>query len=146
MKKVTWKESTRFLGRNGLFKCNGVDFFENFSGGIAIMPITSKGVTGKCEIEIPVESIPQVIKSLKIAQNMAHVPEDVPLKLREKYVEVETDLNSMGWGMADIIEQAKEKLTYQQQINIASLIYRKHDANIGINWEVIDVWIDEVIN
>jgi hypothetical protein len=25
------------------------------------------------------------------------------------------------------------------------MVMRKHDCNIGINWDVIDYWIDEIV-
>lgn len=49
------------------------------------------------------------------------------------------------WHMDDIIGRAKEnkkRITKKQAREIAAIMSRRHDANIGINWEVIDCHID----
>lgn len=62
-KNIEWKQSTNFLGRNGYFKCNGIEVFKD-TKSILIQPITSKGNTGRCFIEIPANSIPALSKCL----------------------------------------------------------------------------------
>lgn len=47
------------------------------------------------------------------------------------------------WHVEDITSQ-DEDLTDEQVIKVMELIARTHDANIGINWEVIDCAIDQV--
>lgn len=52
------------------------------------------------------------------------------------------------WHRDDIIQRAEEKeieLTEKQIDDVMSLLEHKTDCNIGINWEMIDVWIYEVI-
>jgi hypothetical protein len=71
-------QRTAFLGRNGYFKSTGVSIYKDDSTvwfdaspetkpvpRIILEPITSRGVTGRCCIEIPLEAIPKFIKALK---------------------------------------------------------------------------------
>lgn len=56
--------------------------------------------------------------------------------------ETETDDFTFGpaWHKSDILQQAKEEgveLTDEQCKEVADYIEHTHDANIGINWEVI---------
>ena len=68
MKTIKFNKTTHFTGRNGYFKCSGVEL-ETLNRGIGqsviISPVTSKGVCGRCDIEIPRESIPALIKELE---------------------------------------------------------------------------------
>ena len=48
----------RFLGRNGSMKCHGLEIFVGpRDGRVVLMPITSKGVCGRCLIEVPVSAL-----------------------------------------------------------------------------------------
>ena len=49
------------------------------------------------------------------------------------------------WDEDDIRSQTNEDLTDEQIEKIMQLIVRSHDACIGINWNVIDCAIDEVL-
>jgi hypothetical protein len=52
------------------------------------------------------------------------------------------------WHIDDVIEQAEnngEQLTEQEARDVLGMVNRKHDCNIGINWDVIDYWIDEIV-
>ena len=64
MSTVTWERETYFLGRNGTFKCRGVELLAT-GDDLSITPITSRGITGRCDISIPQEAIPQLIEKLK---------------------------------------------------------------------------------
>jgi len=49
------------------------------------------------------------------------------------------------WCATDVKERAKEKgieLTQEKVKNILESMKRRHDACIGINWDVIDTHID----
>ena len=51
------------------------------------------------------------------------------------------------WYLEDIFSRAEEldiELTERQAVEVMGLIARTHDANIGINWEVIGVAIETV--
>jgi len=64
MRKITFDKPTKFLGRNGYFKCTGLFVTENPNGEVWIEPITGKDEVGRCRIEIPVEALTEVIASL----------------------------------------------------------------------------------
>ena len=52
---------------------------------------------------------------------------------------------SIKWHIADVIERSRERginLSGQQAKEILSNIKDKHDATIGVNWDVIDVCVD----
>ena len=60
------------------------------------------------------------------------------------------DLNwvSEWWHIDDVQAQAEnmgEVLTEQECRDVLAMVMRKHDCNIGINWDVIDYWIDETL-
>jgi hypothetical protein len=48
---------------------------------------------------------------------------------------------SITWSYEDVQEQ-DPTLTDDEARQVLQLIKHKHDANIGVNWEVIDAWID----
>lgn len=52
------------------------------------------------------------------------------------------------WHIDDVQAQAEnmgEVLTEQECRDVLTLVMRKHDCNIGINWDVIDYWIEETL-
>lgn len=52
------------------------------------------------------------------------------------------------WHIDDVAMQAEdhgENLTEEECRDVLAMVIRKHDCNIGINWEVIDYWIDEIV-
>jgi len=65
--QIDWKEkTTSFTGRNGTFKCTGIDLVEfDDNKKLIIHPITSKNAIGNCNIIIPTEKIPELIEKLK---------------------------------------------------------------------------------
>ena len=40
------------------------------------------------------------------------------------------------------IQERDDSLTNDEARQVLQLIKHKHDANIGINWETIEAWID----
>ena len=48
---------------------------------------------------------------------------------------------SISWHFADI-QEVDDSLTNDEARQILQLIKKNHDATIGINWEVIEAWID----
>jgi hypothetical protein len=62
-------EQTEFLGRNGLFKCNGFEISvyvkPNYQKVIMIEPLTSRGQIGRCAIEIPHSDLQTFINQLQ---------------------------------------------------------------------------------
>jgi hypothetical protein len=59
------------------------------------------------------------------------------------------DQISIVWCTEDVLHTAKEmdiELTTDQAREILGLLDRKHDAEIGINWDVISSMIDIYIH
>ena len=56
---------------------------------------------------------------------------------------------SIIWSTEDVLHQAKEKgvkLTEDEANEILLHMERKHDADIGISWSTIDVYIDDLVD
>ena len=56
---------------------------------------------------------------------------------------------SIIWSTEDVLHQAKEKggkLTEDEANQILLQMERKHDADIGISWSTIDVYIDDLVD
>lgn len=52
------------------------------------------------------------------------------------------------WHTDDIIEQAEnqgEQLTYEEAQEVLRLMSKYHNCDVGINWDVIDNWIEHVV-
>ena len=62
--QVKFARTTSFLGRNGHMKCGGIDI-TSFGSSVTLSPLTSRGVIGRCNIEIPLENLPEVIAKLQ---------------------------------------------------------------------------------
>jgi hypothetical protein len=56
---------------------------------------------------------------------------------------LDADTISSNWCVEDVQEIASD-LTVEQCREVLNLAERKHDANIGINWEVLEYWAYEV--
>ena len=55
---------------------------------------------------------------------------------------------SIIWSTEDVLHQAKQKdvkLTEDEANEILLQMERKHDADIGISWTTIDVYIDYLV-
>jgi hypothetical protein len=51
------------------------------------------------------------------------------------------------WCIDDVIGRAKErgiKLSRKKALEALEGMERRHDASMGINWDTVDCWIDEV--
>lgn len=59
--------------------------------------------------------------------------------------EEDTDTISIKWGIDDVIGRARENdidITENEAREILATMDRRHDASIGINWDVIDCHVD----
>jgi hypothetical protein len=66
IEQVTWGRTTNFTGRNGYAKCNGLDIQPlDHNESVLLAPLTSRGVVGRCDIEVPLEALPEVIAKLQ---------------------------------------------------------------------------------
>lgn len=72
---------------------------------------------------------------------------DLISMLQKRYSE-DDDIVNVFWQRADIIQHAEQHnqiLTPEEVDEVLLLMENKHDACVGINWDVIDVWIEFVI-
>jgi len=56
---------------------------------------------------------------------------------------------NIGWSTEDVLQRAKDndvKLTEDEANSILLEIQRDYDADVGINWETIDVYIDDLVD
>ena len=56
---------------------------------------------------------------------------------------------NITWSTEDVLHQAKEKgvnLTEDEANEILLQMERKHDADFGISWTTIDVYIDDLVD
>ncbi len=60
---VHYDKTVRFIGRNGYFKQSGIEIAAN-KNIVILQPTTSKGETGRCSIEIPIENVAAVMNAL----------------------------------------------------------------------------------
>ena len=60
---------------------------------------------------------------------------------------VDPDWMSSWWHTDDVIEQAEpdNQLTIEEAREILRLMDKYHDCEVGLNWDVIDAWIDHVV-
>ena len=64
--KATWERTTRFTGRNGNFRCSGIEFLPlDHNKSVLVSALTGRGDVARCDIEIPLEAIPEVISKLQ---------------------------------------------------------------------------------
>lgn len=66
--KLLWANGliTRFLGRNGVGKCSGVEvYYSDWDNTVTLSPYTSKGEIARCSITIPASEVKGLIEALK---------------------------------------------------------------------------------
>lgn len=54
------------------------------------------------------------------------------------------DVITESWSVDDILNQAEQdeiELTTEEAREVLKLVHSEHDATIGINWDVISIWI-----
>ncbi len=70
--------------------------------------------------------------------------QDIP---RAEDIKRLTDPNWLAswWHISDV-QSLDEDLTEDECKDVLAMVDRKHDANIGINWDFIQYWIDEIID
>ena len=52
---------------------------------------------------------------------------------------------SITWHVDDVLEKAKQrniKISREKAAQLLHQVDNNHDANIGINWEVLDCYLD----
>lgn len=75
--KVLWKDKITYaLGRNGDSKCIGIEILETSTSFVSdtfeerfdiveISPLNTRSDVTRCHIDVPVESIPEIVKQLE---------------------------------------------------------------------------------
>ena len=56
---------------------------------------------------------------------------------------------SIIWSTEDVLHQAKQKDVKLNEVEANQILLqmeRKHDADIGISWTTIDVYIDDLVD
>jgi hypothetical protein len=62
---VRWDRTTNFTGRNGYFKCSGVEYPLDHNKVVLLSALTGRGEVARCDIEIPLEAVPALIAKLQ---------------------------------------------------------------------------------
>jgi len=47
------------------------------------------------------------------------------------------------WDIADV-QSLRPDLNDNEAMNVLSAVENKHDANIGVSWDVLEFWADEL--
>lgn len=70
VKTIKFKANTSFLGRNGAFVASGMEILNlNMQNVVEINPLTSRGITARCFIQIPKDNIDELIEALQEFKN-----------------------------------------------------------------------------
>jgi hypothetical protein len=75
MINLKFKRLVDFIGKSGMVKSSGVSVQPWFSTKIVVMqPLTSRGIVGSAQIEVPMEDIPDFIDAVKKSYNEMNPP------------------------------------------------------------------------
>ena len=62
---ISWERITNFTGRNGYFKCSGVELFRlDHNNSVMVSALTGRGDVARCDIVVPLEALPELIAKL----------------------------------------------------------------------------------
>lgn len=64
MPNLKFSRQTNFTGRNGYFKCSGIELLITCDDKVMLTPLTSRGEPARCDVTVPVEDIPALIEML----------------------------------------------------------------------------------
>jgi len=68
IKDIKYATTVNFVGRNGFFKQTGISV-QSVGQVITLQPFTSRGVIGNGFLEIPLDSVDEVINALRSAKS-----------------------------------------------------------------------------
>ena len=94
------------------------------------------------------EIINELLDNCKIAPGQTKVTASIYKKLTALDKHMENTI-SIEWGLDDVLHQAKEdgvEITEDQALNVLSTMDSKHDASIGMSWDVISEFISMEVN
>lgn len=69
IKTILFNKQSNFLGRNGEFKSVGLEIVK-YGDEFLLYPITTKGMTARCYVSIPCDSIKELFEQMKQEQNV----------------------------------------------------------------------------
>lgn len=72
IENIKYDRAVNFIGRNGYFKQSGIEVYftgNTNTGKIILQPTTSRGETGRCSVEIPIENVNALIGVLDAMAN-----------------------------------------------------------------------------
>ncbi len=55
----------------------------------------------------------------------------------------------LSWCIEDVMERAKQrsiKLSRKEAALVLETCLHRHDCNLGITWDTLDVWTDDVLS
>lgn len=134
--QIKFNRTIYATGRNGDIKQSGLQL-TSLDDHIRIKPLTSNGEVANCLINIPAENLDEVIKALIALR---------PAGNDEKFKIYDI------WSVDDIIGKAKEDSKFTDRITPAKAkqillhVEKYHDADFGINWDVIDTHTEMYFN
>jgi len=130
---INFNQATYYIGRNGTGTQQGIALREISGGIVMLWPVNSKDKLANCHINIPKAHIMAFIGELQ-----KYLPEE------EAWFSI-----APSWNVLDVLAQAENdgvELTSEEAKEILQWIDAKHDASIGINWEVISTYIDRFMD
>ena len=125
MKRLNFKYPKTFLGRNGEFKSIALDLSGRTGFDLTIYPITSKGITARCRIEIPATSIIEFVNTLKEAYADEFKDQEI--------------IERVGNCLCDSEDDDGNEITIEQQIELIRN-YEGDENDFLDNVEGVCVW------
>ena len=64
----------------------------------------------------------------------------------QNYYQPNDELAVAIWQVDDVISRAKDRtisIKHEDAKNIVSALNKDHDASVGINWDTIDIYLDD---
>lgn len=104
MRQVNFEYPTHFLGRNGEFKSMAIELSGGDNWKLNLYPVTSKGVQGRCYIEIPESNVVEFVNTIKLMY---------PGKFQEAAL-----LEKVGYYLYNTEDDDGNKITISQQITL----------------------------
>lgn len=140
MKRITFQNKhkrTFSIGRNGTIKTSGVTVYED-QDTLIIAPINSFGNIAHCQIGIPKQDISEVCFSL-----MESLTQNERAELARRLYDTVENKISLVWSVEDVLS-VWGTLSEEQAKQVLDRVERCHDANLGVNWEVISITAQEM--
>lgn len=80
-----------------------------------------------------------------------NVPDEFPEHNVQRLIgvaemEASPDFMSIWWSIEDVTDRCREDITDDEAREILEMMDKYHDCTIGVSWDTMDVYIDEVLN